>query len=155
MGVVGIVNEELVQEVALQHVLDDRVLGNGLDVVIAILAERHGLTNIQAHDDLLLERRANSHLGGIGVQPPVELGGRRGITWLEEGTAHVDDTLHQWHNLGSNTHRRGNVDTGADGDDGDLARMGLHLVDDEVDGLHVKRLHGRLLAVMLEIDRLP
>ena len=155
MGVGWIIDKQLVQEVTLQHVEDKAVVGNCLQVVVAILAERHSLTHIQTYNDLLFERRADGHLGGIGIHPPIELSGGSGVARLEERASHVDDAFHQRDNLGSDMCSRGDVVAGADGDDGNLARVSLHLVDDKVDSLHVERLVLWLAAVFLKIDRLP
>ena len=155
MRIGGLLEEFYVQVVALHHALDALVADEVGDALVAILAEGHLLADVEPDDHLLLEGCADADLGGLRVEPPVELGRGRGVTRAEEGSAHVDDALDEGHDLGGDAHGGGQVDARADGQDGHLAGVGLDAVDDEVDGLHVERLYGRLAAVLLEVDGAP
>ena len=101
------------------------------DAVVDGLGQQHGVGHVQRHHHLL-DRQPHHLLRGVGVEPPVELGRAGGVAGHVHRAAHVDDLLDQRHDLGVALHRLGDVGQRADGQDGDLARIGFDGVDDEV-----------------------
>ena len=125
------------------------------EAVVVALPEDDLFADVEAEDHLLGEGAPHDDLGRLGVDPPVELGGRGDVALLEEGSAHVDHALHEGHDVGGHADGAGEVGEGADGRDGDFVGIGPDGVDDEVDGVLVGGLVLGLHAVAAPVELLP